>query len=117
MKPLYSGNFQQQPQMSAIDRFDCIDKIYIFIMKFRISWHAYMNNTKRKLIMSSFSRSPFNYCPLVWMCHSRSMNNKINHLHETCLHIIYSDKTSSFEELCRRRICHHTYKKHRKTCN
>ena len=33
------------------------------------------------------------------MCHSRSMNSRINHLHETCLRIIYSDKSSSFEEL------------------
>ena len=27
------------------------------------------------------------------------MNNKINQLHEKCLRIVYSDKTSSFEEL------------------
>ena len=27
------------------------------------------------------------------------MNNKINRLHEKCLRIVYSDKTSSFEEL------------------
>ena len=33
------------------------------------------------------------------MCHSRLMNNKINRLHEKCLRIVYSDKTSSFEEL------------------
>ena len=59
----------------------------------------YMNISRRKLIMNSFFTSQFNYCPLVWMCHSRSMNNKINRLHETCLRIIYSDKTSSFEEL------------------
>ena len=33
------------------------------------------------------------------MCHSRLINNKINRLHETCLRIIYSDKSSTFEEL------------------
>ena len=27
------------------------------------------------------------------------MNNKINRLHETCLRIVHSDKTSSFEKL------------------
>ena len=59
----------------------------------------YMNIPKRKLIMNSFFTSQFNYCPLVWMCHSRSMNSRINRLHETCLRIIYSDKSSSFEEL------------------
>ena len=35
----------------------------------------------------------------VWMFHCRTMNNKINHLHERCLRILYSDKTSSFEKL------------------
>ena len=49
--------------------------------------------------MNSFFISQFNYCPLVWMCHSRLMNNKINRLHEKCLRIVYSDKTSSFKEL------------------
>ena len=59
----------------------------------------YMSIPKRRLLMNSFFISQFNYCPLVWMCHSRLMNNKINRLHEKCLRIVYSDKTSSFEEL------------------
>ena len=33
------------------------------------------------------------------MFHSRSLNNKINQLHERCLRIIYNDKRSSFGEL------------------
>ena len=33
------------------------------------------------------------------MFHSRTMNNKINHLHERRLRIVYSDKTPSFEKL------------------
>ena len=33
------------------------------------------------------------------MLHSRSNNNKIKHLHERCLRIIYNDKQSSYEEL------------------
>ena len=33
------------------------------------------------------------------MFHSRSLNNKINRLHERCLRIIYNDKHSNFEEL------------------
>ena len=58
-----------------------------------------MNISKRKLIMNSFFTSKFNYCPLVWMWHSRLINNKINRLHKTSLRIIYSDKSSTFEEL------------------
>ena len=36
----------------------------------------------KKLIMTTFIESQFNYCPLVWMFHSRTLNNKINQLHE-----------------------------------
>ena len=59
----------------------------------------YMSIPKRKLLMNSFFASQFNYCPLTCMCHSRIMNNKINRLHERCIHIVHSDKTSSFEKL------------------
>ena len=34
-----------------------------------------------------FITSQFNYCPIVWMCHSRSLNNKVNHIHERAFHI------------------------------
>ena len=54
----------------------------------------YMNLTKRKLLMNSFFTSHFHYCPLVWMCHHRTINNKINRLHEKCLHIVYNDNKS-----------------------
>ena len=54
---------------------------------------------KRKLIMNTFFTSQFSYCPLIWMCHSRANNRKINMLHERCLRIIYNDKQSSFTEL------------------
>ena len=43
--------------------------------------------------------SQFNYCQLVWMCHNRTKNNKINRLHERCLRLTYNDKKSSFEQL------------------
>ena len=47
-----------------------------------------MNIPKRRLLMNSFFISQFNCCPLVWMCHNRLMSNKINRLHEKCLHIV-----------------------------
>ena len=43
--------------------------------------------------------SQFNYCPLIWMCHNRTKNNKINRLHERCHRLIYNYKKSSFENL------------------
>ena len=33
------------------------------------------------------------------MCGSRSLNNKINRLHERCLRIVYSNKKSIFKDL------------------
>ena len=39
------------------------------------------------------------YCHLVWICHSRANNNKINRLRERCLRIVYNDTQSSFNEL------------------
>ena len=59
----------------------------------------YMELTKRRILMNAFFDSQFNYCPLIWMFHSRNLNNKINRLHERCLRVIYNDKTSSFEHL------------------
>ena len=35
----------------------------------------------------------------MWMSHSRTVNNKINKLHEKSLRLIYNDKKSSFKEL------------------
>ena len=42
---------------------------------------------------------PRNYCPLIWMCHSRSLNARINKIRERALRIVYNDSNSSFEEL------------------
>ena len=60
---------------------------------------SFMNLSKRRLLMNSFFKTQFNYCPLIWMFHSRENNRKINRLHERCLRTIYNDKQSSFNEL------------------
>ena len=54
---------------------------------------------KKKLLINSFFISQFNYCPLIWMCHNRTKNSKINRLHERCLRLLYNDKKSSFHDL------------------
>ena len=54
---------------------------------------------RRKDIMNAFILSQFGYCPLVWMFHSRKLNNRINTLHLRALRIVYQDSKSSFEEL------------------
>ena len=53
----------------------------------------------RKKIMNAFILSQFGYCPLVWMFHSRTLNNRINNLHERALRLVYQDSKSTFEAL------------------
>ena len=40
----------------------------------------YKELLKRRISMSAFFKAQFNYCPIVWMFHFRSLNNKINRL-------------------------------------
>ena len=54
---------------------------------------------KLKLIMRTFIESQFNFCPLVWMCHSRELNHKINHLHERALRVVYKNNSLTFNQL------------------
>ena len=59
----------------------------------------YLSKDKLKIIMRTFIQSQFNYCPLVWMFHSRTLNNKINKLHERALRLVYKNEDSTFDEL------------------
>ena len=52
--------------------------------------------------MKAFVTSQFSYCPLIWMFHSRALNNKVSTIHERSLRITYNDRTSTFEELLRK---------------
>ena len=62
----------------------------------------YMDIGKKRQIMKAFIESHFNYCPLVWMFHSRSLNTRINQIHERALRIVYGHETSSFANLLKR---------------
>ena len=62
----------------------------------------YMNIIKRRTIMNASITSQFGYCPLVWMFHSRKLNNRINKIHERALRLVYNDDLSSFDELLNR---------------
>ena len=59
----------------------------------------FMDQDKRKLIVISVFSSQFGYCPLVWMNHSRTLNNRINRLHERSLRLIYNYYKVLFEQL------------------
>ena len=59
----------------------------------------YMSLEQRRIVMKTFVESQFNYCLLIWMLHSRTLNNKINCLHEGALRTVHSDYKSSFNTL------------------
>ena len=52
----------------------------------------YISEDKKRMLFKSFIISQFNYCPIVWMCHGRGLNNKINNIHQRALRIVYQDK-------------------------
>ena len=62
----------------------------------------FMSCNQRKIIMNAFISSQFNYYPLLWMCHNRSLNTQINKIHHRALSIVYRDNTSSFETLLKK---------------
>ena len=58
---------------------------------------------KKKILMNSFVESQFSHCPLVWMfCWTREHNNRINHIQERGLRMVYEDYNSSFEDLLKK---------------
>ena len=63
----------------------------------RISQHLSPN--RKHICFKTFVTSQSNYCSLVWMCHGRTLNIRINIIHHRALRIIYQDKKSSFEWL------------------
>ena len=48
----------------------------------------YVSEDKLKVLMRTFIQSQFNYSPLVWMFHNRTLNHKINKLQEKALRIV-----------------------------
>ena len=59
----------------------------------------YMSTEKRRTLFNAFVVSQFNYCPLVWMFHTKELNGRINSLHEKALRLIYQNRNLSFDEL------------------
>ena len=59
----------------------------------------YMTKDKLRTVMNAFFTSQSTYCPLIWMFHNRTLNNRINKLQERALRLVHNDNTSSFYEL------------------
>ena len=58
-----------------------------------------MSTEKRRTLFKSFVVSEFSYCPLVWMFHTKELNNRKDSLHEKSLRLTYHNGNSSFDEL------------------
>ena len=63
---------------------------------------SYMTFKQSQTTMKSFILSQFGYCPLVWMFHSRKLNNRINSIHERALRLVYMDNKSTFDDLLKK---------------
>ena len=48
----------------------------------------YLSVNKKRILFKNFVTSQFSYCPLVWMCHSRILNNRINNIHLRALRVV-----------------------------
>ena len=60
-----------------------------------LAWISnYMSFEKKRIFLKAFVESQFEYCPLIWIFHSRKANSKINHIHERALRIVYNDNIS-----------------------
>ena len=58
----------------------------------------YMNKDKLRIVMKSFVTSQFGYYPLVWMFHSKGLNNRINKIHTRALRLVFEEHNSTFQE-------------------
>ena len=45
----------------------------------------YISIIQRGTFLKTFIESQLSYCPLVWIFQSRTLSNKINHLHERAI--------------------------------
>ena len=59
----------------------------------------FMSFKQRRILLKTFIESQLGYSPLIWMFHSRRVINKINHLHERSLRIVYKDNYCCYVDL------------------
>ena len=64
----------------------------------------FMNIKKLRLIVKAFIESQFGYRLLVWMFHSRTLDNRRNQLHERVLKLVYKYPPLLSNNYCKRII-------------
>ena len=58
-----------------------------------------MTDFNKKVIFNPFIKGQFNYCPLLWMFSTWTVNHKINRLHKRGLRALLNDETSTFNDM------------------
>ena len=58
-----------------------------------------MSTKETRIILKTFIESQFGYFSLVWMLHSITLNNKINHLHERAVQVVFRNYDCSYKDL------------------
>ena len=59
----------------------------------------HMDKKRRRILLNAFITSRFSYCAFVWMFHSRTLNNRINKIHEKALRLDTSKLGKSLRSL------------------
>ena len=58
----------------------------------------FMDLAKRKSLMKAFITTHLHYFPLIWMFHSRQLNNRINKTKERALRLVSKDNKLTFND-------------------
>ena len=62
-----------------------------------------MDTENLKQVMQAFALSHFSYSPLVWMFYDRTLNHRMNHIHDRALRFVYKDYQTDFGSLLEQR--------------
>ena len=60
---------------------------------------SYLSFNAKRVLISSYIISNFNYCPLVWIFSTAKSLNKIENLQKRALRFLYNDYSTSYEGL------------------
>ena len=70
----------------------------------------YMDQNKQRYLMRVFISSQFQYCPLIWMFHSRQLNQNISKIQERDLRITFKDTKSTLVSFTEGLCSYYSYK-------
>ena len=62
---------------------------YVIRRKFFLTLH----------VINAFIKAQFNYCPLVWMFHDRTIHSRRNNLQERVLRLVCKDSDNELKNL------------------